>query len=99
MADFAIRVQTSNGSSVLSGLTADTAFEDLMARIANHMGIDHTNFTILVGFPPKPLQLPQGEAIGTSLQSGDSIRIKFLIDAAPAAKVCSTPHQLKSKDT
>lgn len=85
MSELTLRLQSSTGSSVLSNVPAGTTFADFCNLVASRLGSASTDFQLLAGFPPKPLQLQPGDSIGGALQNGDSLRVKFASETAAAA--------------
>lgn len=57
MTDFALRVKTDKGQQVLKDLSSTSTLRILRQKLANLSNISESRVSILVGYPPKPVDL------------------------------------------
>ncbi|XP_014473145.1 PREDICTED: ubiquitin thioesterase OTU1 [Dinoponera quadriceps] len=77
MAGFVLRVKTKSGQKVVNGLTPqDKAFQ-LKTKLAELTGVPAAALQVLVGFPPKPVNLDADTAIERiGIVSGDTLIVE-----------------------
>lgn len=77
MAGFVLRVKTKSGQKVVNGLTLqDKAFQ-LKTKLAELTGVPVAALQVLVGFPPKPIELDDDMAIERiGIVSGDTLIVE-----------------------
>lgn len=95
MGGFVLKVKTSRGQHVVDILSADETVGTLKSKISEITRIPVEGLNVLIGFPPKPLDLSDNEnsLSTTGIKNGDSLIVeeKSLPDVIAAA----TCRQLK----
>lgn len=78
MAGFVLRVKTKSGQKVVYGLTAHDKVSQLKMKLAELTGIPTTALQVLVGFPPKPVDLDMADATieHIGIISGDTLIVE-----------------------
>lgn len=87
MGGFMLKVKTKQGHHVVSNLTADETIGNLKSKISELTRIPAEGLNVLVGFPPKPLDLSANEnSISASgIINGDTLIVeeKSIPDVVP----------------
>lgn len=78
MAGFVLRVKTKSGQKVVYGLTAHDKVSELKAKLAELTGVPAAALHVLVGFPPKPVDLDAADATieRVGIISGDTLIVE-----------------------
>lgn len=78
MAGFVLRVKTKSGQKVVCGLMAHDKVSQLKAKLAELTGIPADALQVLVGFPPKPVDLDAVDATieRVGIISGDTLIVE-----------------------
>lgn len=78
MTGFSLKLKSKNGQFVVSDLNAGTTIGDLKTKISQITQIQESYLHILIGFPPKPLDLSRnGEQISANgISSGDTLIVE-----------------------
>lgn len=89
MGGFVLKVKTSRGQHVVNILSADETVGTLKLKISEITRIPAEGLNVLIGFPPKPLDLSANENTLsiTGIKNGDSLIVeeKLLPDVVAAA--------------
>lgn len=89
MGGFVLKVKTSRGQHVVDILSADETVGTLKSKISEITRIPVEGLNVLIGFPPKPLDLSDNEnsLSTTGIKNGDSLIVeeKPLPDVIAAA--------------
>lgn len=86
MAGFVLRVKTKSGQKVVKGLKPTDRVSILKDKLSDITGIRNDMIHVLVGFPPKPLDLSNDDLTlnQTNITSGDTLiveeRIRIIDD-------------------
>ncbi|XP_024867596.1 ubiquitin thioesterase OTU1-like isoform X1 [Temnothorax curvispinosus] len=78
MASFVLRVKTKTGQKVVYGLTAHDKVSQLKAKLAELTGVPTAALQVLIGFPPKPIDLNAADATieRAGIISGDTLIVE-----------------------
>lgn len=77
MAGFVLRVKTKSGQKVVNGLTPQDKTFQLKTKLAELTGVPAAALQVLVGFPPKPVNLDADITIdGIGIVSGDTLIVE-----------------------
>lgn len=87
MGGFMLKVKTKQGQHVVSNLSADETIGNLKSKIAELTRIPADGLNVLIGFPPKPLDLSANEILisATGIINGDTLIVeeKSIPDVVP----------------
>lgn len=87
MGGFMLKVKTKQGQHVVSNLTADETIGNFKIKISELTRIPAEGLNVLVGFPPKPLDLSANEILlsDTGIMNGDTLIVeeKSIPDVVP----------------
>lgn len=87
MGGFMLKVKTKQGQHVVSNLNADETVGNLKLKISELTRIPTEGLNVLVGFPPKPLDLSANEIplSDTAIRNGDTLIVeeKSIPDVVP----------------
>lgn len=78
MTGYSLKLKSKNGQFVVSDLNAGTTIADLKTKISQVTQINPLFLHILIGFPPKPLDLSQNNNClsSTGISSGDTLIVE-----------------------
>lgn len=78
MSEFVLRVKTKSGQKVINGLIPKDTVCKLKTKLADTVGIPEQNLHVLGGYPPKPLNLANGQATieECEIVSGDTLIVE-----------------------
>ncbi|XP_055911683.1 ubiquitin thioesterase OTU1 [Eupeodes corollae] len=78
MTGFSLKLKSKNGQFVVSDLNAGTTIADLKTKISQVTQINPSYLHILIGFPPKPLDLSHNDnsLSATGISSGDTLIVE-----------------------
>lgn len=78
MGGFSLKLKTKQGQHVVSTLTADEKISILKSKISELTKLPAEGITVLVGFPPKPLDLSANESTisSTGIINGDTLIVE-----------------------
>lgn len=87
MGGFMLKVKTKQGQHVVSNLTPDETIGNFKIKISELTRIPAEGLNVLVGFPPKPLDLSANEILlsDTGVMNGDTLIVeeKSIPDVVP----------------
>lgn len=87
MGGFMLKVKTKQGQHVVSNLSADETIGNLKSKISELTRIPAEGLNVLVGFPPKPLDLSTNENLisASGIINGDTLIVeeKSIPDVVP----------------
>lgn len=71
----ALKIKTKSGQQVINSLTSESTIKDLKKELSNATNIPEGRLHILNGFPPKPFDISEDEALlgQAGLKSGDTL--------------------------
>ncbi|XP_037940539.1 ubiquitin thioesterase OTU1 [Teleopsis dalmanni] len=84
---FSVKLKSKKGQFIVKDLTAGTTIADLKSRIAAVTNIREPLLHILIGFPPRPLDLSQNNnsISSTGISSGETLIIEEKLHESQAA--------------
>lgn len=88
MGGFVLKVKTNKGQHVVDILSAEETIRSLKAKISEITCIPPESLSVLIGFPPKPVDLSVEEntVAATGIKNGDSL----IVEERPAQDVVAT---------
>lgn len=99
MASFSLKVKTTKGQYIIKDLTESTTIQDLKAKIQALSNIPLEAVHILLGFPPKPVDLKNDDTLTlVGIKNGETIIVEEKVTIEPPKKETSPPVKLPQSE-
>lgn len=84
-----LRCKTNNGQHIIENLTGENTVQELKAMLFSITGVDPNCLRILIGFPPKELDLNDDrQKLGEILQQRETLIIEYALDNCGELFLC-----------